>query len=82
MSGIVGHIDFSGSGTIGKYDEGQVYDAEISIWGDDQEIGTINLLSNDGTKEFDFSVLDVNKLEFQVKCGGNSKVGIAEIQIR
>lgn len=42
LSGIVGSIDFSGSGTIGKQDGGQVYDAEITIWGDEQEITTIN----------------------------------------
>lgn len=82
LSGIVGHIDFSGSGTIGKYDEGQVYDAEITIWGDDKEICTISLSANDTTKEFNQTIEGVNKLEFRVKCNGNSKVGIAEIQIR
>lgn len=82
LSGIAGNIDFSGSGTIGKQDGGQVYDAEITIWGDDQEIGTINLLSDDATKEFNIPVSGVKILEFQIKCSGNSKVGIAEIQIR
>ncbi len=82
MSGIIGHIDFSGSGTIGKQDGGQVYDAEITIWGDDKEIKTIELSANDTTKNFEVSVTGVKILEFQVKCGGNSKVGIAEIQIR
>lgn len=82
LSGIIGSIDFSGSGTIGKQDGGQVYDAEITIWGDDQEIATINLSSDDAAKEFNVSISGVKILEFRVKCGGNSKVGIAEIQIR
>lgn len=82
LSGIVGSIDFSGSGTIGKQDGGQVYDAEITIWGDEQEITTINLSSNDAAKDFNVLVSGVKILEFRVKCGGNSKVGIAEIQIR
>lgn len=82
LSGIVGHIDFSGSGTIGENDGGQVYDAEITIWGDDKEICTISLSANDITKEFNKSIEGVNILEFRVKCNGNSKVGIAEIQIR
>lgn len=82
LSGIVGNIDFSGSGTIGKQDGGQVYDAEITIWGDEQEITTINLSSDDAAKEFNVSVSGVKILEFRIKCGGNSKVGIAEIQIR
>lgn len=82
LSGVVGHIDFSGSGTIGVNDAGQVYDAEITIWGDDTEIYTIVLSSNDAAKEFNVTVVGVKILEFQIKCGGNSKVGIAEIQIR
>ena len=82
LSGIVGHIDFSGSGTIGENDGGQVYDAEITIWGDDKEICTISLSANDAAKEFNKSIEGVNILEFRVKCNGNSKVGIAEIQIR
>lgn len=82
LSGIVGSIDFSGSGTIGKQDGGQVYDAEITIWGDEQEITTINLSSNDAAKVFNVPISGVKILEFRVKCGGNSKVGIAEIQIR
>lgn len=82
LSGIVGSIDFSGSGTIGKQDGGQVYDAEITIWGDEQEITTINLSSNDAAKDFNVPISGVKILEFRVKCGGNSKVGIAEIQIR
>ena len=81
LSGIVGHIDFSGSGTIGENDGGQVYDAEITIWGDDKEICTISLSANDTAKEFNYSVEGVNILEFRVKCKGNSSVGIAEIQI-
>ncbi len=81
LSGIVGHIDFSGSGTIGENDGGQVYDAEITIWGDDKEICTISLSANDTAKEFNRSIEGVNILEFRVKCDGNSKVGIAEIQI-
>lgn len=82
LSGIIGHIDFSGSGTIGENDGGQVYDAEISIWGDDQEIKTVSLLSDDTAEEFNVSIEGVKILEFRVKCSGNSKVGIAEIQIR
>ncbi len=82
LSGIVGHIDFSGSGTFGENDGGQVYDAEIAIWGDDKEICTIPLSANDTAKEFNRSIEGVNILEFRVKCSGNSKVGIAEIQIR
>lgn len=82
LSGIVGSIDFSGSGTIGKQDGGQVYDAEITIWGDEQEITTINLSSDDAAKNFNVSISGVKILEFRVKCGGNSRVGIAEIQIR
>jgi len=82
LSGIVGHIDFSGSGTIGENDAGQVYDAEITIWGDDKEICTITLSANDTAKSFNESIEGVNILEFRVKCNGNSKVGIAEIQVR
>ena len=82
LSGIVGHVDFSGSGTIGENDGGQVYDAEITIWGDDKEICTIPLSSNDTATGFNESIEGVNILEFRVKCSGNSKVGIAEIQIR
>lgn len=82
LSGIFGSIDFSGSGTIGKQDGGQVYDAEITIWGDEQEITTINLSSDDAAKDFNVPISGVKILEFRVKCGGNSKVGIAEIQIR
>lgn len=81
LSGVVGHIDFSGSGMIGENDGGQVYDAEITIWGDGEEICTIILSANDATKEFNESIVGVNILEFRVKCSGNSKVGIAEIQI-
>lgn len=82
LSGVVGHIDFSGSGTIGENDGGQVYDAEITMWGDDKEICTITLSANDTTQNFNKSIEGVNILEFRVKCNGNSKVGIAEIQIR
>lgn len=82
LSGVVGHIDFSGSGTIGENDGGQVYDAEITIWGDDKEIRTISLSANDTATSFNESIEGVNILEFRVKCNGNSKVGIAEIQIR
>lgn len=82
LSGIAGHIDFSGSGTIGMNDGGRVYDAEITIWGDDEEIITIPLLSTDPAKDFNVSIEGVKILEFQIKCSGNSKVGIAEIQIR
>lgn len=82
LSGIAGHIDFSGSGTIGENDAGQVYDAKITIWGDDTEIGTISLSSNDSTKDFNFSIDGVKILEFRIECSGNSKVGITEIQIR
>ena len=82
LSGIAGNIDFSGSGTIGKQDGGQVYDAEITIWGDEREIATINLSSDDAATDFNVSVSGVKILEFRVKCGRNSKVGIAEIQIR
>lgn len=81
LSGVVGHIDFSGSGTIGENDGGQVYDAEIIIWGDDKEICTISLSANNTAKEFNYSIEGVNILEFRVKCNGNSSVGIAEIQI-
>lgn len=82
LSGIAGHIDFSGSGTIGMNDGGRVYDAEITIWGDNEEISTITLLSADPAKDFNVSIKGVKILEFQIKCSGNSKVGIAEIQIR
>jgi len=82
QSDIVGNIDFSGSGTIGKQDGGQVYAAEITIWGDEQEIATINLSSDGAAKDFNVPVSGEKILEFRVKCGGNSKVGIAEIQIR
>lgn len=82
LSGIVGHIDFSGSGRIGENNGGQVDDAEITIWGDDKEICTITLLSNDEADDFNVPITGVNILEFQIKCNGNSKVGIAEIQIR
>ena len=82
LSGIVGHIDFSGSGNIVENDGGQVYDAEITIWGDDKEICTISLSANDTATNFNESIKGVNILEFRVKCNGNSKVGIAEIQIR
>lgn len=82
LSGIVGHIDFSGNGTIGENNGGQVDDAEITIWGDDKEICTIKLLSNDTAKDFNVSLTGVKILEFRIKCNGNSKVGIAEIQIR
>lgn len=81
LSGVVGHIDFSGSGTIGENNGGQVYDAEITIWGDDKEICTIPLSANDTAKEFNQSITGVNILEFRIKCNGNSSVGIAEIQI-
>ena len=81
LSGVVGHIDFSGSGTIGENDAGQVYDAEITIWGDSKEICTIILSANDSTKEFNESIAGVTILEFRVKWSGNSKVGIAEIQL-
>jgi len=82
LSGIIGHIDFSGSGSITEHDAGQVYDAEVSIWGDDKEIITIKLSSNDKAINFNKSIEGVEILEFQIKCSGNSKVGIAEIQIR
>lgn len=82
LSGTVGHIDFSGSGKIGENNGGQVDDAEITIWGDGKEICTITLLSNDTAKDFNVSVTGVDILEFRIKCDGNSKVGIAEIQIR
>ena len=82
LSGVIGHIDFSGSGTIGENDGGQDYDAEITMWGDDKEICTITLSANDTTQNFNKSIEGVNILEFRVKCNGNSKVGIAEIQIR
>ena len=82
LSGIVGHIDFSGSGTIGENDAGQVYDAEITIWGDNREICTITLSANDIAQNFNVSIEDVKIVEFRIKCNGNSSVGIAEIQIR
>lgn len=82
LSGVAGHIDFSGSGTIGSNDAGQVYDAEITIWGDDKELYTIRLSSHDTAQEFNISIAGVKILEFRIKCNGNSKVGIAEIQIR
>lgn len=82
LSGIVGHIDFSGSGTLGENDGGRVYDAEVTIWGDDKKLASIPLRATDSTKTFNFSIEGVNTLEFSVKCSGNSKVGIAEIQIR
>ncbi len=82
LSGVIGHIDFSGSGMIGENKEGQVYSAEVTIWGDDKEICTMTLAPEDTAKDFNYSVIGVKKLEFRVKCSGNSKVGIAEIQIR
>ena len=82
LSGTIGHIDFSGSGTIGENDSGQVYDAEITIWGDNKEIYTIVLSANDMAQSFNIPIEGVNKLEFRIKCNGNSSVGIAEIQIR
>lgn len=82
LSGIAGHIDFSGSGSIGKNDAMQVYDAKVTIWGDDTELGTISLLSTDSTKNFNIPIDGVKILEFRIECSGNSKVGIAEIQIR
>lgn len=82
LSGIVGHIDFSGSGTIGENDGRQVYDAEVTIWGDGKEIDTIPLSADATAKKFSKSVEGVIVLEFRIKCSGNSKVGIAEIQIR
>ena len=82
LTGVIGHIDFSGSGTIGENDAGQVYDAEITIWGDEQELCTITLSADDSAIDFNVPVTGVKILEFSVKCAGNSKVGIAEIQIR
>ncbi|MCM1181704.1 MAG: hypothetical protein NC347_15745 [Clostridium sp.] len=82
LSGVAGHIDFSGSGTIGENDAGQVYSAEVTIWGDGKEICTITLSPEDTAKEFNYPVIGVKILEFRVKCSGNSKIGIAEIQIR
>lgn len=82
LSGIIGHIDFSGTGTLGENDGGHVYDAEITIWGDDKEICSISLSANDPATSFNESIEGVNILEFRIKCSGNSKVGIAEIQIR
>lgn len=82
LSGTVGHIDFSGSGTIGENDGGQVYSAEITIWGDGKEIETITLSAEDTAKKFSRSIEGVDILEFRIKCSGNSRVGIAEIQIR
>ena len=82
LSGIVGHIDFSGSGTIGENDGGRVYSAEITIWGDGKEIETITLSAEDTAKKFNRSIEGIDILEFRIKCSGNSKVGIAEIQIR
>lgn len=82
LSGITGHIDFSGSGSITEHDAGQVYDAEVSIWGDDKELTTISLLSTDSIKNFNLPIKGVKILEFRIECSGNSKVGIADIQIR
>lgn len=81
LSGVIGHMDFSGTGTLGENDGGQVYDAEITIFGDDKEICTISLSANDTATSFNKSIEGVNILEFRVKCNGNSSVGIAEIQI-
>lgn len=50
--------------------------------GDDREIKTINLSSDDSTKDFNIPIDGVNTLEFRIECSGNSRVGIAEIQIR
>lgn len=50
--------------------------------GDGKEITTITLLADDTTKDFNVPVVGVQILEFQIECNGNSKVGIAEIQIR
>lgn len=82
ISGVVGHIDFSGSGTIGMNDGGRVYDAEITILGDSEVLERITLLSDTPAKDFNISIDGVKILEFLVECKGNSKVGIAEIQIR
>ncbi len=78
LSGVVGHIDFSGSGTIGKNDGGQVYDAEITIWGDDKKICTIPLSADDTAKEFNYSI-EAIYWNFRVKCNGNFSIGITEI---
>ena len=50
--------------------------------GDDREIKTINLSSDDSTKDFNIPIDGVNTLEFRIECSGNSRVGIAEIQVR
>ena len=71
LTGTIGHIDFSGSGTIGSNDAGRVYSAEITIWAAD-----------DPAVKFNVPITGVKVLEFRIKCSGNSKVGIADIQIR
>lgn len=82
LSGIIGHIDFSGTGTLGENDGGHVYDAEITIWGDNKEICSISLSANDPATSFNEFIEGVNILEFRIECTGNSKVGIADIQVR
>ena len=82
LTGTIGHIDFSGSGTIGSNDAGRVYSAEITIWGDDEALTTITLAADDPAVKFNVPITGVKVLEFRIKCSGNSKVGIADIQIR
>lgn len=82
LTGTVGHIDFSGNGTIGNNDAGRVYSAEITIWGDDDALKTITLAADDPAVEFNVPITGVKVLEFRIKCSGNSKVGIADIRIR
>ena len=82
LSGLIGHIDFSGTGTLGENDGGHVYDAEITIWGDNKEICSISLSANDPATSFNEFIEGVNILEFRIECTGNSKVGIADIQVR
>lgn len=82
LSGIIGHIDFSGEGTPGQNDAGQVYNARVSIWGDDTELGSYELSPKDRSVPFNVHVDRVDVLEFQIDCGGNSEVGIVELVIR
>lgn len=88
LSGIVGHIDFSGEGTPGESDAGQVYSASVKIWGttkdkETRELGSFDLSPEDSSYEFkNISVDGIDILEFNIECEGNSEVGVVDLRIR
>ena len=83
LSGTIGHVDYSGSGTIGMNDAGQVYNATVSIWGDnDTKLYSRTLSASANAEPFSISVEGVDTLEFTIECSGNSRVGVGEIVIR